>query len=888
MSLTPRTSIGPYTVISSLGAGGMGEVYRARDTRLDRDVAIKILPPAFASDAERLARFEREAKTLASLNHPGISAIYAIEPLEAGGRALVMELVDGENLGAVIARGPMPIAEALRMARQIAEALEAAHDAGVIHRDLKPANIVVRRDGAVKVLDFGLAKGAADAASSDVTNSPTFTSPAMTAMGVILGTAAYMSPEQARGRPVDKRSDIWAFGVVLYEMLSGATLFGGETVSDVVAAVLRAEIDLASLPAAVPAGTRRLLARCLEKDARIRLRDIGEARIWLDSPMALGDGPTAPPAARPGSRAWPLVAAAAMLAAAGLAGWTTLTPAPEAPAVRASIMLPPGTEYLIGDANPPNLALSPDGSLIAFSAVPLGGSVEAATLYVRRLSDGALTAIPDSAGGRMPLFSPDSRWIAFLAGSVLKKASVGGGAPTIITTGVSNVWGADWLLDGTIVYADPKPGGEMLYSVPDTGGQATLILRVDRLDEDRSFPRAVTDDDWIVTNWTGGLYTDARISRRSRKTGELTLLVDGGSQGEVVGGRHLVYARGGELYAQPYAARSGPAAAVKVLDGVLTDLSYATSQFDVSASGSLVYAPASSLPPSAVVMWLSADGRSETLFEDARIETPKLSGDGRHVVFLSTQGAREKDLWAYDLTARRRARLTNVRGEEYRPAVSHDGSLVFFSAWRENWGFYRASTLGEGEVRLVPPLARAFRASSVSRDGRWLAVTDDVPGGAFDRLASDIGVIDLTAKAIEVRWLTATPFREDEPVFSPDGGRIAYVSNQLGRADIWVTAFPQKAGDQPVPVSRDGGMDPFWSPDGRTLYYTGAGALLASSSGGDGRFSEPRKVLDLPDLTVIGSAPDGRFLALRRAREPVTRLEIIVNWLEALDQKGSR
>ncbi|HUF23499.1 MAG TPA: protein kinase [Vicinamibacterales bacterium] len=880
MSLAAGTRIGPYEIAAPIGAGGMGEVYRARDTRLDRDVAIKILPPAFASDTDRLARFEREARTLASLNHPNIAQIYGLEN-SGDGTALVMELVAGDELSALIARGPLALDEAVAIAKQIADALEAAHEAGVVHRDLKPANIKVRADGTVKVLDFGLAKPSSDGSSApSLMNSPTMTSPAMTAMGVILGTAGYMAPEQARGKPVDKRSDIWAFGVVLYEMVSGATLFGGDTVSDVLAAVLRADVDMAALPKTVPPGMRRLIARCLEKDPWRRLRDIGEARIWLETPVADGAAPAR-------TRAWPVVAAAGGIAAVMLAGWTALAPRELAAPVRASIMLPPGTEYLLDTANPPNLAMSPDGSLIAFSAIPIGGTVDnAATLYVRRLSDGAMTAIPDSAGGRVPVFSPDSRWIAFLTGSVLKKASVSGGAPTTLANGITNIWGSDWLADGTIVYSHPQPGGEMLYAVSDQGGTPSLLTRVDRLDEDNSFPRAAGSGALIVTHWTGGMYHDGRISRYSMKSRAWDPLVQGGSQGEVVGGRHLVYARGGELFAQPYSARSGPSASVKVLDGVLTDLSYGTSQFDVSAAGSLVYAPAPVTAPSAWVVWLSADGRTETLFEDARIEMPRLSGNGRHLVYMSTQGAREKDLWAFNLDARRLARLTNVRGEEYGPAISHDGAFVYFPAWRETWGFYRASTLGGGEVRLAPPMKRAFRGYSVSGDGRWLAVTDDVPGGAFDRLGSDVGVIDLTSKTMEPRWLTSAPSREDQPAFSPDGSRIAYVSNQLGRADIWVMAFPQKDGEQPAPVSREGGLNPFWSMDGRTLYFTGGGALMASPVDAGGRFGEPRKVLDLPNLTVIGAGPDGRFLAVRRTREPITRLEVFLNWLQVLDQRS--
>src|SRR5687767_327878 len=376
MSLPSGSRLGPYEILGPLGAGGMGEVYRARDSKLNREVAIKILPDVFAADPDRLARFTREAQTLAALNHPNIAQIHGFE--DSGPvHALVMELVEGRDLSDLIGAAkatpyvPLSVNDALAIARQIADALEAAHDAGIVHRDLKPANIKVRADGTVKVLDFGLAKamesGAAEATPYVQSGTAaTMTSPAMTAMGLILGTAAYMSPEQARGKPVDKRADIWAFGVVLYEMLSGRMLFQGETVSDVLAAVLRADIDLAKLPASVPPGIRHLLTRCLEKDPKRRLRDIGEARIWLESPNGPASmaGTAAPVTAgtKTTSRAWPLVAAAAGVAAISLGAWVALSPKPDSPIVRASIQLPPGTEYAIDAATPPNLAISPDGS----------------------------------------------------------------------------------------------------------------------------------------------------------------------------------------------------------------------------------------------------------------------------------------------------------------------------------------------------------------------------------------------------------------------------------------------------------------------------------------------------------------------------------------------
>jgi predicted Ser/Thr protein kinase len=897
MSLTPGTRLGHYEIVSPLGAGGMGEVYRARDTQLDRHVALKILPESFASDPDRLMRFTREAKTLASLNHPNIAAIYGIEE-----RALVMELVEGQDLSEMIGDHQLSLSDALPIAKQIADALEAAHEAGIIHRDLKPANIKVRADGTVKVLDFGLAKamdtadGATEATPYGKSNSPTMTSPAMTAMGLILGTAAYMSPEQARGKPVDKRADIWAFGVVLYEMLSGNLLFQGETVSDVLAAVLRADIDLTTLPPSVPPGIRHLLSRCLEKDPRKRLRDIGEARIWLDSPLAAAGGDTtgarqtdrAPEPARRMSRLWPWLAITSTIAAVVLAAWRpreTLTPLP---LIRASIQLPPGTEYAIEGANPPNVAISPDGSTIAFAATKLGAPPTETMLYLRRLTDAAATPVPDSAGARVPFFSYDSRSVGFVAKGVLKRASLTGGAPAVITSGISNVWGSVWLPDNTIVYANPLPTGEMLFSVSDKGGTPELLSRVERLDRDNSFPNALDADNLLVTMWTGGLYTDGNIFKYSRKTKAITTqLVEGGGQGHLVGGSHLVYARGPELLAQPYPGGAGQSGAVKMLEGMLTDAAYAASQFDVSGGGALVYAPAPLTPPEAAIVWVSAAGAHDVLFDDPRIETPRLSADGKHIVFVSTDATREKELWTYDVTERRKSRLTKTGGEEYAPTVSTDGSQVFFSAWRDKAGLYRTSVRGQLESLVALPQNRAVRSWSLSADNRWLAVTDDTPGGAANRSGADIGVVDLMAKTLEPKWLTATPFREDQPAFSPDVTLLAYASSQLGDADIWVMPFPADPARPAIPVSRVGGSNPFWSTNGQTLYYLNGHSVMASTvtRGKSVAFSEPRVVFTQPNLNVIGVASDGRFLGVRRTHEPVTRLELVLNWLTELKDK---
>ncbi len=817
-----------------------------------------------------------------------------------------MELVEGQDLSALIGAanatpsGGVPLPDALAIARQIADALEAAHEAGIIHRDLKPANIKVRADGTVKVLDFGLAKAmdppSPEAAAGKPGNpgpwtldpGPTMTSPALTAMGLILGTAAYMSPEQARGKPVDKRADIWAFGVVLYEMLTGAMLFAGETVSDVLAAVLRADIDLAKLPATVPPGIRHLLSRCLEKDPRRRLRDIGEARIWLESPSTLEAVPASSAVGtRKASRLWPSLAATGIAAAVLLGGWMAFGPQQQAPLIKASIQLPPGTEYAIEAATPPNIAVSPDGSTIAFAATPLGAAPTETTLYLRRLGDAAATPVPDSAGARIPFFSHDGRSVGFVSGDTFRKSSLTGGAPTAITKGISNVWGSVWLPDNTIVYANPLPTGEMFFSVSAQGGTPELFSRVERLDRDNSFPLPLDADHLLVTMWTGGLYTDGNIFKYSLKTRAIsTQLVEGGSQGHLVG-THLVYARGAELLAQPYPARTGQSGAVKMLDGVLTDSSYATSQFDVSETGTLAYAPAYTSAPAAAMVWVSVEGRQEVVFEDPRLEMPRLSADGKHIVFISTDATRDKELFTYNVTLRRRAKLTNTGGEEYHPAISANGEQVFFSAWRDKVGLYRTSVRLTLEARVVLPQDRAVRSFSVSPDDRWLAVTDDTPGGALNRSGADIGVIDLSSKTPTPVWLTSTPFREDQPAFSPGGNFIAYASSQLGEPDIWVMPFPADARRQAIPVSREGGSNPFWSSDGRTLYYLNGNSVMAAnvSLGQSVTFSEPRVVFTQPNLTVVDVAPDGRFLALRRTHEPVTRLEILLNWTNELKQR---
>ena len=557
MSLSPGTSLGHYDVTSLLGEGGMGQVWQATDTQLNREVALKILPDAFADDPDRLARFKREAQILASLNHPNIAAIHGIEESE-GTRALVLELVEGPTLADRISQGPIPLDEALPIAKQIAEALEAAHEAGVIHRDLKPANIKVREDGTVKVLDFGLAKALDPAPAEDPSQAPTLTA-AATQMGVIMGTAAYMSPEQASGQPVDKRADIWAFGVVLFEMLTGQRLFEGDTVSHVLAAVLRAELAWDALPSDTPSGVRRLLRRCLEKNRHRRLRDIGEARVELEEAVSSEPTESAPivAGARPG--AWRRTAAVALGCAAvaavltGLAAWYLLRPEPSR-IFRFS--LSGDAPFISGSSSKFDVAISPDGRYIAYLTGRIGQG--GARLHVRALDRlGPGTVVAEGELGS-PFFSPDSQQVGFYdrsSGAVLKRVSVDGGSVSTIcrlpgasggNQGAGFV-GASWDAAGTIVFASDRS----LWQVPAVGGEPKQLTAAD----DAVWPELLPGSQVVLFTKLAQPVEDSTIVALTLATSKLRVVVEGGTSARYLSSGHLVYGAQGGLWAVPFDAQ---------------------------------------------------------------------------------------------------------------------------------------------------------------------------------------------------------------------------------------------------------------------------------------------------------------------------------------------
>jgi len=884
MALTNGTRIGPYEITGVIGAGGMGEVYRARDTQLDRNVAIKVLPDLFAADPDRLARFEREAKTLASLNHPNIAHIHGLEE----GRALVLELVEGEDLAERLQRGPIPIDEALPIARQIADALEAAHELGIVHRDLKPANIKVRPDGMVKVLDFGLAKAldpveAGFSRPFDQLNSPTFTSPAMTQMGMIIGTAAYMSPEQARGKPADRRADIWAFGCVLYEMLTGRRPFGGDDISMMLAAVLKEDVDLTALPPETPASVRRLLRRSLEKDPRKRLSSIADARLELDDrEQAEADHST--PASHPWRPRviWGALGALAAAVAAGVIVSSRSGPPATNPVVRSQITLSDKALVLLGERA---MALAPDGSAIIFSAA---GSNEEQRLYRRSLADETITAIPGTDGGLSPTFSPDGQWLAFQSRGLLRKMRAGGGAVT--SYGEALHQGASFGRDGTLIFNQQHGGG--LFRIRPGAAKAEPLTTVDRTggEAGHHWPDVLPDGRHVIytAEVDGKPYSEARIMLLSLETGQSRALIDGGSDARYIPTGHIVYWRLGDLWAVPFDLRSlqSSGTPVVVVKNVMLAEANGVAYFSVAASGTMAYVPGPDAEGERSAVLVDRSGAVRPITTERRAYAhASVSRDGTRLAL--TVIAANDSLYTLEID---RGALTRVtfEAENSRPVWSPDGTRLALSRH------------SEGEVRQVhlvaadggaPPaiLRKSDRTESPddwSRVGNVLAFTR-----VEEATGADIWTMPMDGDRKARPWLS-TRFEEFQPHFSPDGRWIAYMSTESGRTEVYVRSYPDGAAKRQV--SFDGGLEPRWSGDGRELFYRRDDQVLATdvtAAGGELRFSVPRVLFK--GNYVIGNTvrawstwdvlPDGkRFVFIQDFARPRTSVTLVQNWFQEL------
>jgi len=893
------TRLGPYEITGKLGEGGMGEVWRARDTKLGREVAIKLLPTAFSSDPDRLSRFEREAKLLASLNHSAIAHLYGFEVAMLGdgspAHVLVMELAEGEDLAQRMKHGPIPPVEALPIARQVAEALEEAHEKGVVHRDLKPQNVKLSSEGRIKVLDFGLAKAMdtpGATSTSDLERSPTLmNSPTMTAahgtqLGVILGTAAYMSPEQARGGAVDKRADIWAFGVVLFEMLSGRSLFAADTVSDTLAGVLKTEVDFSALPESTPPALRQLLRRCLERHPKSRLHDIADARLVIDDLIAgrTGDDtrPSAPAPARRNARATAAWVAAVLVvgAVAAFAGYrTNLRATSPAEPLRLTVQLPASQELVVG-ANS-NLVFSPDGGSLVFTGRTGGRQ----SLFRRDLDSREAVPIPGTDGADSPFFSPDGQWIGFVSGGKLMKVAAVGGRPFRITEPASA--GSTWLGDGTIVTAPNYAEG--LFRVPAAGGTPERLTTPDSASGELGhwWPDRLPGDRKVVFTAFRTPVDRSRIGVLDLSTREVKWVVEGGFFARWVSTGHLLYALGQRLYALPFDPATGTAtgAAVAVLDDVLVSQTGGFAMAAVSSRGVLAYVAESLGNPLRELVWLDRSGRATpAIGERRRFLSASLSPDNRQVA-LTIQGE-SRDLWTYNLERATLSRLTSGEGTEFDPVWSRDGRELFYVLDRPPFELHRIPVGAPDTGRPVwdePPTVDTL-GLTLSPDGRTLAYRVSEKATGSDLYSRPI---DGTSPARPIR---ATRANEMKASFSPDGRWVAYQSNETGRFEIYAEPFPGPG--ERVQLSSDGGTDPLWAQSGEILYLRDDEVrVVATRLAGRAEFDAPRSLFRFP--IVPGSDHDSRSYDVTADGKRILavtipegsrpqRVEVVTDWTRQL------
>jgi len=874
MPIQSGTHLGPYEIISAIGAGGMGEVYRARDPKLGRDVAIKVLPEVFARDAERMARFQREAKVLASLNHPNIATIHGLED-SGDTHALVMELVEGPTLADRIKQGPIPVDESVRIAKQIADALEYAHERGIIHRDLKPANVKVTHDDAVKVLDFGLAKALErDPSSMDISASPTISRMA-TQAGVLLGTAAYMSPEQAKAKTLDRRADIWAFGCVLYEMLTGKQAFTGETVTDTLASIIKEEPGWKLLPSGTPMRVRVLLQRCLQKDPKQRLRDIGDARISLDEVLSGAPDPavaSAPAVSAPlWSRALPWAIGLLTVAVTGIAIWN-LKPLPARPVTRTVITLPPG-QHLAGLDRPdqPALALSFDGTELAYVAtIQASGAPQ---IYLRAMDGMEARPLAGTEGATDPFFSPDGRWLGFFADGKLKKISVsGGGALTLADASLP--YGASWGRRGAIVFT---PAVSPLKQVSDAGGTAQTVTRLNTGEYGHMWPHLLPDSKAVLFQLApvGGIAVEV-LGTNERRT-----LIQGGSSSAYTSSGHLIYEQRGTLMAVPFDAKrlEVTGTAVPVVSNVLQN------QYSISATGSLVYVLGSSQAVQSRLVWVNRNGVEQPLTAPARYYAqPRLSPDGRRIVVDLTDS---DQVGLYDLARDTLSRFTFEGSLNRYPTWTPDGKRIVFSSNKQGeWGLFWQMSDGSGGLeRLFTSSSQASVSYSWSPDGQLLTLTELDP-----RTEGDIWVLRLGDR--KAQPFLQTPAFEDAPQLSPDGRWMAYASDEAGRREIYMQPYPGPGGKWQI--STEGGSEPVWNPKGKELFYRVGDKMMVVDISTQPSFAagKPRQlfeghymsnVLARPNYDV---SPDGqRFLMLKAVEQgqvAPTQINVVLNWTEEL------
>jgi serine/threonine-protein kinase len=890
MTLSAGARFGPYEVLDLLGAGGMGEVYRARDTQLKRDVAIKVLLDGFAADPDRLARFHREAELLASLNHPNIAAIYGLEQADAC-TALILELVEGETLADRLARGPLRFSEVIAIARQLVEALDAAHGKGVIHRDLKPANIKITPDDKVKVLDFGLAAVVQGSAAHDinVTHSPTLTLGA-TRAGVILGTAAYMSPEQATGSAADKRADVWAFGVVLWEMLTGKRVFEGETVSHTLAFVITKDPDWNALPSSTPPSIRRLLRRCLEKDRKRRLPDIASAQMEIDDAVTASAPDAAvasppPPISPSGSRwqsllPWAFGAAATIALAVVVSLWAPWrTPPPPAP-VRVNGEL--GADALIGSPGAPaaTLALSPDGRVLAFVATDT--ALTRLQLYVRRMDRLQASALPGTDNARDPFFSPDGEWVAFFAEGKLKKVSVSGGAAVVLCDAPAGR-GGWWAEDGTIVFVPNSTAGTAVFRVSASGGTpAPMTTRAQT--EIHRWPQSLNGGRAVLftESTSAGAFDNANIVIQTLAEGTRKVVHRGGYFARYLPSGHLLFVSGGTVFAAAFdldrQEMTGPP--VPVLEGVEASTGTGAVQLAVSASGTLVYLAGSERGLEVPVTWMDRSGRTTPLRgTPSDWSNPAFSPDGNRLAFDMVVAGGTPDVWIYEWARDTATKLTFDPGVDAKPVWTPDGRRIVFAANRgitsSNLFWQRAD--GAGEAQRLTEDSNTQVPGSWHPSGKFLAFSEQNPKTNWDIHILPVEGDEASGwKFGKPTVFLNGPSAEQEPMFSPDGRWLAYFSDESRQQQIYVRPFPGPGGLQQI--SNNGGQLPSWSRTRSELFFREPGTqqiMVASytTAGDSFRADKPRvwapgRSLPRPRMRSYALHPDGERVAIAAATDP--------------------
>jgi len=897
MALAPGTHLGPYEILAPLGAGGMGEVYRARDTRLDRTVAIKVLPQHLADTPEARQRFEREARAVSALNHPHICTLHDVGSQD-GTDYLVMEYLEGETLAARLEKGPLPLDLILKYGVEIADALDKANRQGIIHRDLKPGNIMLTKSGA-KLLDFGLAKAALPLSKgTTLTAAVTRTTP-VTQQGTIVGTFQYMSPEQVEGKDVDTRSDIFSFGAVLYEMVTGLRAFPGKSQLSVASAILEKDPKpISTLQPLTPLALDRAIRVCLAKDPEDRwqtARDLELDLKWIaDGGSQVTLAPTAP--AR-GIRAlvWrPLIFSlgALVLGAliASLATWN-LKPLPPRPVSRTVITLPPGQR--LAGLDQPAVALSPDGTQLVYVAIQ-GGTQQ---LYLRAMDSLAATPIPGTEGALNPFFSPDGRWLGFFAGEKLKKVSVSGGAAQTLGDAVEPR-GASWASQGIIAFA--PQGVSTLQQVPDGGGTPQPLTRIEKEEITHRWPEFLPGGKAVLftTAATIGNWNKAEVAVQSIRTGERRNLVDGGTYSRYASSGHLIYAQGGSLMAVPLDPQrlAVTGAAVPVVEGVLQSSNTGAAQYSFSATGSLVYVAGGVDTYQSRLVWVTRYGAEQPLAAPARAyANPRLYPDGRRAAVGI--GEQESQVWLYDLSRETLTRLTFEGNSNFLPVWTPDGKRIAFTSYKERptnkegpSNIYWQRADGSGGLERLTTSDYLNSPTSWSPDGQLLAYFEVNPTTGWD-----IWVLNLSDR--KAQPFLRTPFNEIAPQFSPNGRWLAYVSDESGHLDweIYVQPYPGPGGKWQI--STEGGTEPVWNPNGRELFYRSGDKMMAVDIATQPGFTagKPRMLFEGPYMASpfmysnYDVSPDGqRFLMLKpgEAGEAVpTQINVVLNWFEELKRR---